>query len=828
MKRIYYNIISAAIIVIGCVSCSSDNLFMSGSNQLMANEVVASVESQASTRVAIVDAATKSLVWTSGDQISVFDANGSSSTLTLKDDCANQSTGTFGGELNEGFETMVSAAYPTENTSLSGTTLTMSIPSVISLKDAITVGNNKAYKFPLPMFGMFSDNNVEFKFLTGMLKLNLSNLPAKTEKVIITADKPISGSFTASTSDATPILSSTSDAAADKKITVTFDPLTETGAKVIYIPLAAQNYGSIQVQLAGKYEGSEESTKNMISWTDKSVARKMVYTAAYGYTVEVNATTPSAVSNAIQSIIQDAEEGSTVNVELTAQVATTSADKVISIPTDAVNVNLYFDEVPSEAAGAPLTINTSKAGNASTIATNKLSITMPESESGVDLNINAPTSTVTLLSSTGTTAATKTYKEVVARTAFNTLVVDEDVAVGNAVIEGGVVQVKEDDALESWSFAAKQNGDQVTITEDGGIVPLTIPIQDENGITLNVPQIIKEDIDHPYYAHSLKIVKDEAAEAEYAIVWFNNAENVSIPLKTVIVGDNAVLQTNRVAMENIIGEGERTARINYRFDYQPTSNWDEADYGGEGKFYEYSPDMVGVKSLKNIIFSQPEIAPNESTLPIVQNFIDNGYKLVEPTLKLDVNGVDEDHNGTIEDCTFQYNSVFFCQNSYKCPTIKNCKFEHADNTAQLEQYSLDSKGYDNVEFWIPMVYNGSPDNISNSITFDGCEFTANTKINGSFFIGSPTDERYPWSHDNFILVDGQYENNTPDNWFNGDTHFTGYINFKDCKLGGSDFVGADPSIFNGIIPNALSGTKFVIRFNGVDKYEIKDGNINAL
>lgn len=828
MKRIYYNIISAAIIVVGCVSCSSDNLFMSGSNQLMANEVVASVESQASTRVAIVDAATKSLVWTSGDQISVFDANGSSSTLTLKDDCANQSTGTFGGELNEGFGTMVSAAYPTENTTLSGTTLTMSIPSVISLKDAITVGNNKAYKFPLPMFGKFSDNNVEFKFLTGMLKLSLSNLPANTEKVIITADQPISGTFTASTSADVPILASTSNESANKKITVSFDALAEPGAKVIYIPLAAQEYGSINVQLAGKYDGSTESTKEMVSWTSKTVDRKYVYTAAYGYTIEIDATTPSAVSNAIQNIIQNAEEGSTVNVELIGQVATSSTDKEILIPTDAINVNLAFDYVPSEAAGAPLTINTNQAGNASTMATNKLSITMPESESGIDLNIDAPTSTVILLSATGTTETTKTYKEVVARTAFNTLVVDEDVAVGNAVIEGGVVQVKEDDALESWSFAAKQNGDKVIITEDGGITPLTIPIQDEDGNPLDVPQIIKEDINHPYYAHSLKIVKGEAAEADYAIVWFNNAENVSIPLKTVIVGDNAVLQTNRVAMENIIGEGERTARINYRFDYQPTSNWDEADYGGEGKYYEYSPDMVGVRILKNIIFSQPEIAPNESTLPIVQNFITNGYKLVEPTLKLDVNGVDEDHNGTIEDCTFEYNSVFFCQNSYKCPTIKNCKFVHVDNTAQLSQYNLDPKGYDNVEFWIPMVYNGSPDNISNSITFDGCEFTEGTKINGGFFIGSPTDERYPWSHGNFKLVDGQYENNTPENWFNGDTHFTGYINFNNCKIGDSNLVNVSSELFDNLKSQAYSGTRFVIRFDGVDKYEIKDGNINAL
>lgn len=804
MKKIYLNIILATIVTMGVVSCSSDTLFMDGSNQVKANEVVASVEGQSSTRVAIVDAATKSMIWTSGDQIAVYDETGASGTLDLNDNSANQSWGTFGGELDANFGTMVSAAYPSTGTSLNGTTLSMSIPAVISLADAVTVEGSKAYKFPLPMFGRFDNNNVEFKFLTGMLKLVIGNLPAKTEKVIITADKQISGTFTASTEAATPVLASTSNESSDKVITVTFNALEEAGAKVIYIPLAVQNYGNIAVQYAGKFDGSTVETRDLVNWTNKDVARKYVYTAAYGYTIEVDATSPSAVSEAIGGTIASAVAGVPVNVILTGTVTTSAENTDILIPTvnsddEPIDVNLTFGNLPSEAGGT-LGIKTDQAGSGSTVATNKLSITFPSTDTGINLNIDAPTSTVTLQSESG---AIK-FKEISARTAFNTLVVDDDVTVNNVDIEDGVVQINNGGVLDSWTFAAETNGDQVSIHEDGGIVPFMIPTIDENGYLVETCQVIKENGD-PYYARSLKIAK---GEADYSIVWFGQASFTEIPLETVIVGDNAVLQTTRVEMKHVAGEGERTARIKYRFEYQPTSNWDEADWGGEGKFYEYSPDMSGLKTLKNIIFSQPEIAPNEGTQPIIQNLIDNNYKLWEPTLKLDVEEV-------IEDCTFEYNGVYICHTqTLNCPVVKNCKFVHVDNRAELSQYNVASNEYDKIDFHIPMVYDGSI--TQNSFTFENCEFSPGTKLNASFYVGAPGLE--PWSNVNYVEIDGKMEQNQPEYWYDGNIHYTGHIYFNGCKLGGTDFKDLSTSFIGQFA--ATSGTKMIIYIDNVPKYQV--------
>lgn len=801
MKKIYLNFITAVLVVVGVVGCSSDSLLMNGDNQVKANEVVASVEGQGSTRVAVIDAASKSLVWTSGDQISVFNESGVSGTLNLNNECANLPSGIFGGDLDADFGTMVSSAYPSANTSLSGTTLTMSIPATIPLADAVTVDGTNAYKFPLPMYGKFDGNKVQFKFLTGMLKLVLSNLPVNTEKVIIKADKPISGTFTASTDAQEPILASTSNEASDKVITVTFDKLTEPHGKVIYIPLPAQDYGSILVQYAGKYDGSTETATDLVSWTGKTVERRMIYTASYGLVAEVDATSPSGVSTAIESIIQSAESGFPVHIELTGAVTARSEDKTITIPTknaagDAVDVSMTFETVPTIPSEGELVFKTDEADSSPTTATNKISISVPESSEGINLNIDAPTSTVTLQSASGTTDNTKTYREVVARTAFNTLIVDNDARVNNAEVQDGTVQVKRRGILESWTFTAENNGDQVVVKADGGIMPSMTTIgTDEDGNPISLWLISSED-GEPYYAYSLKVAK---GAADYSVVWFAGQDERSV-LKTVVIGEDAALQTNWIAMENIVGEGEgeHKARINYVFTNAPTAYTDEQRFNIESrdKYYEYNSDMCGVKSVKNVVFSQPVIDLEDWYVPIHQDSISKGYKMHEPRLNLDLDGV-------LEDCTFEYNHVYLCnEHSFGCPTVKNCNFVHVDREERtsISGYEVIPIDYDEVDMLIP--YN--PEWESNEITFDNCDFSANTKF--AAFITS--------SDPNSILY---REHNDPIN-------YTVYINFKNCTIGG---VAVNETNFANYIKNlglnSDDNMKYIIRFDDTNQYNITIG-----
>ena len=598
-----------------------------------------------------------------------------------------------------------------------------------------------------------------------VLNCNIDGLTANTTYQMSYVWSPFEGTEWATPYDS-PIKADASGKATFAIFAFSPSPLTNT---IKFTPLKSNG------------EVDEEGEVMLVDLGPQNLDYNKVYNitrTAYpeGYMIE--ATSPSTVSSVIAAALKTADASFPVNFILKNTVTTASGNTDIKIPTKngagkAIDVCLTFKKMPSDAAGT-LAIKTDRAGESTTTATNKLSVVLPESETGINLNIDAPTSTVSLKSASG--GATK-FKEVVARTAFNTLVVDDDVTVGNAEIKDGVVQINDEGFLESWSFGAKSNGDQVSILEDGGIEPLMIPRTDEYGNTKDVYQITRAN-GEPYYAHSLKIVKDEA---DYSIVWFGNASHEAIPLKTVVVGDGATLQTNYIAMENIVGEG--TAQIKYRRTGLPDFT-DDTQYNGL-KFYEYNSDMSGVKTVKDITFAQPEIATDEYFINELNAKIAEGYRMHEPRLNMDV-------ESEISGCTFLYNHVFFCQEYFlTCPLVKNCKFVHVNH--ELDVIPIEN---DLVEFRVPCY----PPEESNGITFEGCEFSEGTKFWGYFSRHDP-DNRNPISFPN-----------------DDNIHFTGYVNFVNCKMGGVDFTGANTDFVKKF--SAITGTHFIIKFNGVPKYEV--------
>ena len=63
------------------------------------------------------------------------------------------------------------------------------------------------------------------------------------------------------------------------------------------------------------------------------------------------------------------------------------------------------------------------------------------------------------------------------------------------------------------------------------------------------------------------------------------------------------------------------------------------------------------------------------------------------------------------------------------------------------------------------------------------------------------------------------DNQNPISFPNDDNiHFTGYVNFVNCKMGGVDFTGANTDFVKNF--SAITGTHFIIKFNGVPKYEV--------
>lgn len=472
------------------------------------------------------------------------------------------------------------------------------------------------------------------------------------------------------------------------------------------------------------------------------------YPEGYMMDVAVNATTPSGVSTAIASALETANALIPVNFILSGTVATTSSDKDITIPTDAVDVSLTFNNVPSEAGGT-LGIKTNKAGNPASTANNKIFITIPQSDSPINLNIDAPTSTVALQSTSGGAA---NFKEVVANTAYNTLIVDDDVTLNNVDIQDGRVMVKDDAILESWTFAAKNNDDKVIINEDGGIVPM-IQGTDENGN--NIYQIVSENGIDPYYAKSLKVVKDDA---DYSNMYFLNNDPSISPLKVITICDGAVLKTNWISMETIEGIG--TAKIDYQLNINDGFNIGfTIGYGTDdnAKWYQHQCDLYHIKTLKNIIFSEPEVILSESKQAEVEEKEAEGYVQFPTQMVLDV-------NETIEDCTFNFEYVHFCPwASY--PLVKGCKFGKTSGTNTIDIDALDPRG------------NAFDINSTYSMSFENCTFSDNTLFNIKF-----------------------------------GTYSSGTIDFTNCTYNGQ-------TLDNLTLLNQIIDGQVIISINGTPKYQ---------
>ena len=186
--------------------------------------------------------------------------------------------------------------------------------------------------------------------------------------------------------------------------------------------------------------------------------------------------TPSSVAEAttlLATLVDDIKtkgvgEGKEYVIEVAGDAVQSGSDITLTVPkVVGANINLAFDKPFSE--GTTLNINASETSGNSTQSVNTLTLTLPSTTDGLVLNVNMPETTVILKSATG---ATTTYREVISRTATNTLIVDEDVTVNNVDVQGGTVQINEGGLLDSWTFAAETNGDQVYVKEDGGIEPV--------------------------------------------------------------------------------------------------------------------------------------------------------------------------------------------------------------------------------------------------------------------------------------------------------------------------------------------------------------------
>lgn len=381
------------------------------------------------------------ILWQDTDALGLFCSNAESNYSNTKLEYASgagQTSATFNGSKPSG-ETAVFSIYPyQQNMSVSGNTLTMTLPATLTNYNGSSNG---------PMYAKVTNPDnlsaLSFKHMAAMIKLTVNKIPAEATTFKIIASNNIAGICTVDLTAADPILAVTSDES--KEITASFTASADIKSRNFYIPLPTGTYSSITAQLTN---GSDKVyfTKTL---NDKILGRRDILVVPPLDCVVVEATTPSALSTALadsKNLPQEAPTAATVtDIAVSGSFNTTSgSNDGIAIPVlQNSDINLAFNTAPTTSTSAPLKLtdktNTSVSAPAAT-ATNSVSLAVPETTAEQE----APSVAITMPSTTVTLAAVgnkATYNEVTATTAQQTLIINAGVTVKKLTVKGGNLKI---------------------------------------------------------------------------------------------------------------------------------------------------------------------------------------------------------------------------------------------------------------------------------------------------------------------------------------------------------------------------------------------------
>lgn len=381
------------------------------------------------------------ILWQDTDALGLFCSNAESNYSNTKLEYASgagQTSATFNGSKPSG-ETAVFSIYPyQQNMSVSGNTLTMTLPATLTNYNGSSNG---------PMYAKVTNPDnlsaLSFKHMAAMIKLTVNKIPAEATTFKIIASNNIAGTCTVDLTAADPILTVASNGS--KEITASFTASNDIKSRNFYIPLPTGTYSSITAQLTN---GSDKVyfTKTL---NDKILGRRDILVVPPLDCVVVDATTPSALSTALadsKNLPQEAPTAATVtDIAVSGSFNTTSgSNDGIAIPVlQNSDINLTFNTAPTTSTAAPLTqtdkTNTSVSAPAAT-ATNSVSLAVPETTAEQE----APSVAITMPSTTVTLAAVgnkATYNEVTATTAQQTLIINAGVTVKKLTVKGGNLKI---------------------------------------------------------------------------------------------------------------------------------------------------------------------------------------------------------------------------------------------------------------------------------------------------------------------------------------------------------------------------------------------------
>lgn len=417
MKKLFIMFITALLVF---ASCNNENIPVEVKGNY--GSITASIEN-GSTKSRLAVQTDNSLEWSEGDVIKIILNNGDSyryrnignDTFNYIDQPIpdNTSNEDVVGVLFEGCD------------DVSGSVANNRLET--ALAQNVTWESSLDNKICLPMWGTWTDGHISFKHLAGILRVNLSNLPAGYDMLSLIASNPIVG--TAIVEDITvdsPVLAL--NEYGEKLANIRFEKTTENSKdKTLYIPLPVGTYSSIKV-LVSKYdenlpEGEFSEPLTLANWKNKTVERATIYTGSIAYTevtniddlntalatnVTENNMNAHIVINEISGEDNQVEVPEVVNSNVTLDFSTTSAN---------TSLQILSGTGESVASSQNIAVN---VGN--------------ETSDAIDLELNTPKATVQL--------GTGKFATLTATTATNTLIINGGVKIERLVILGGNVLIE--------------------------------------------------------------------------------------------------------------------------------------------------------------------------------------------------------------------------------------------------------------------------------------------------------------------------------------------------------------------------------------------------
>ena len=352
--------------------------------------------------------------------------------------------------------------------------------------------------------------------------------------------------------------------------------------------------------------------------------------------VTVTGADPSAVTAALKAVVTDeavaaaAAKGEPIKVTVAGSgVSTDAADQTITIPQKSgAAIEINFATVPSGTDSNALVLEASEgAGTLPGDANNNLVVTMPPSE-GLAITIELPQTTVTLKTD-GTGAVV--YKDVIAKTAKSTIIIDKGVTIKEHELVGGNIVVNNGGEIETLAVTIKG--------ERGGMVCLGSWWCGVSFKGAEPDYEIKKE-DGSYYLPKNVIVRK--GDGDHITAWTNGPKDETIESLTAGNGVN-VSVLNAPQYKVIKGDGNNELDVQGGIDNHGTADESDDEY-----FYAFASntDLVSNFTIK----AEIDGGPGQPILPYT-----NSANLI-----INFNAVEEGGSKTFtfENCTFGSNMQF--------------------------------------------------------------------------------------------------------------------------------------------------------------------------